>query len=248
LRGLADLERLAGREEQAKTYDEDADRIKAAYVPTFLNPATGILAGWKSQDGELHDYWFTFINGMAIVYGLVPDEVANGIMDRIQAKLKEVGYHRFDLGMPWNLVPIHKNDYHPTAPGSPQKDDGADTFGIFVNGGAHAQNYFYIQALYQLGRREEADEIFWAHMDSYAHSRFQNGLGNGGELTTWDGKPSGYEGFLAHCYRAPLAFYTGYSGVRFGPEGFSLRDGSPLKGKKLKLGLKFMGQVVDTVD
>lgn len=251
LRCLADLERLAGRAEQAKTYDRDADRIRAAFVPTFLNPKTGILAGWKSRDGELHDYWFTFINGQAIVYGLVDDALANQIMDRIQAKFKEVGYTRFDLGLPWQLVPVPKNDYVRGAAvriGGSIKEDGSDGFQNFVNGGAHAQSYCYIQALYQLGRREEADRLLWPMMATHAAGGFQNGIGGGGELTRWDGKPSGYEGFLSHCYRGQLATVTGYYGVVFTPEGFKLAPWSPLKGKRVKLGLTYMGKVVEYIE
>jgi hypothetical protein len=244
LRSLADLERLAGRIEQAQIYDRDADRIRAAYGPTFLNPQTGILAGWKSRDGELHDYWFTVpVNGLAIAYDLVPDGLANQIM----AKMREVGYARFDLGLPWQLVPVPRNDYAPGAPGYGKKDDGSDGFQIFVNGGAHAQSYFFIQALYKMGRREEADQIFWAEMASYAANGFQNGIGRGGELTRWDGTPSGYEGFLAHCYRDPLALYTGYWGIGFGSHGFYLEPWSPLKGKRVKPGLMYMGKVVDEI-
>ena len=70
---LADLERFAGRNEQAKAYDRDADRIRKAYVPTLLNPKTGILAGWRSRDGELHDYWFTVRpTARRLPAGLVP--------------------------------------------------------------------------------------------------------------------------------------------------------------------------------
>jgi hypothetical protein len=56
------------------------------------------LAGWRSADGQLHDYYFLWVNGIAIHYGLVPKDKANGIMDRMLAKMKEVGYSRFDLG------------------------------------------------------------------------------------------------------------------------------------------------------
>ena len=63
-----------------------------AYFKTFYNPATGVLAGWKSADGQLHDYYFLFVNGIAIHYGLVPKDQANAIMDRLLAKMKAVGY------------------------------------------------------------------------------------------------------------------------------------------------------------
>jgi hypothetical protein len=247
-RGLADLERLAGRSEQAGHFEKRADRIRDAYVPTFLNPNTGILAGWKDSKGNLHDYWFVFVNALAITYGLVPDPLANSIVDRIQTKLKEVGYTRFDLGLPGNLVPIRKADYIPGAPGAPLREDGSDSFGIYQNGAATAcYAYFYIQALYQLGRRAEAERILWPMMETYARGGFQNGIGNGGEWRQWDGKPSGYEGFLADAYYAQMAVFTGHYGITFGPEGFQLAQWSPLKGKTIPLGLQYMGKTVETV-
>jgi hypothetical protein len=247
-RGLADLERLAGHLEQAGQFDKRADRIRDAYIPTFLNSKTGILAGWKDSEGNLHDYWFIFVNAIAITYGLVPDPLANSIVDRIQAKLKEVGYTRFDLGLPGNLVPIRKADYIPGAPGAPQKDDGSDSYGIYENGGATAcYAYFYIQALYQLGRRAEAERILWPMIETYARGGFQNGIGHGGEWRQWDGKPSGYEGFLADSYYAQMAVFTGHYGITFGPEGFQLASWSPLKGKTIPLSLQYMGKTVETI-
>ena len=91
----------------------------------------------------------------AITYGLVDVELANQIMDRFQAKLKEVGYTRFDLGLPWSLVPIAKKDYSARATtrlwGGSEKEDGSDGFQYWCNGSALPLSGFYIQALYQLG-------------------------------------------------------------------------------------------------
>ncbi len=248
-RGMADLERLAGNSKEAARFDKRADRIREMYVPTFLNPKTGILAGWKDSEGNLHDYCFVFVNALAITYSLVPDALANSIVDHIEAKLKEVGYTRFDLGLPGNLIPIAKADYIPGGPGAPQKEDGSDTFGIYQNGGATAcYAYFYIQALYQLGRRAEAERILWPMMETYARGGFQNGIGHGGEWRDWNGKPSGYEGFLADAYYAQMAVFTGHYGITFGPEGFELAKWSPLKGKTVPLGLQYMGRTVETVE
>jgi hypothetical protein len=246
---LADLEHLAGNLSQATRFEQRAEHIRTAYVPTFLNPKTGILAGWKDTKGDLHDYWFVFINGLAITYGLVPDDLANAIVDRIEAKLKEVGYTRFDLGLPGNLVPICRADYGKDTLGSPQKDDGADTFGVFENGGASAcYAYFYIQALYQLGRRAEAERILWPMMGTFAQGGFQNGVGHAGEWRRWDGRPSGYEGFLADAYYAQMAVFTGHYGIGFGPGGFRLEKWSPLIGHRVPLGLKFMGKKVAVIE
>ena len=86
-------------------------KLRAVYYKTFYDPATGVLAGWKSSDGQLHDYYFTFVNGMAITYGLVPRDQANAIMDRLLAKMKEVGFTHFEYGLPGNLIPVRRDDY-----------------------------------------------------------------------------------------------------------------------------------------
>jgi len=248
-RCTADLERLAKRPEHAARFERDADRMRDAYLPNFLNPKTGVIAGWKDVNGGLHDYWFVFVNGIAIAYGLAPDDQANAIIDRIEAKMKEVGYSRFDLGLPEPLIPIPKNEYGIGALGSPQKDDGTDTWQVFENGGASAcMAYFYVQALYKLGRRDQAERILWAMMSTYADGGFQNGVGRGGEWRRWDGRPSGYEGFLTDAYYTQLALLTGHYGISFGPGGFGLESWSPLKGKRIPLGLKYMGKVVEYIE
>jgi hypothetical protein len=248
-RGLADLERLAGRVEPAVRFEAQAERIRASYATNFLNPETGIIAGWKDVNGKLHDYWFLFINGMAITYGLVPETVANSILDRCQAKLKEVGYTNFSLGLPGNLEPIAKADYGEGTFGSPRTSSGRDAYGVFENGGATAcYAYFYVQALYRMGRRAEAEQILWPMLESFAKGSFQNGIGHGGEWTRWDGRPSGYEGFLADSYYAQIALFTGHYGIDLGPEGFRLERWSPLRGKKVPLGLKYMGKVVEAIE
>ena len=48
----------------------------AAYFRTFFDPATGVLAGWRSADGQLHDYYFLYVSGIAVDYGLVPRDQA----------------------------------------------------------------------------------------------------------------------------------------------------------------------------
>jgi hypothetical protein len=248
-RCLADLERLAGRPQEAGRFEKRAELVKAAYITNFLNRRTGIIAGWKDSKGELHDYWFIFINGLAITYGLVPDPLANSILDRFEAKFKEVGYKRFDLGLPGNLIPIAQADYGQVTLGTPKNADGSDTFGVFENGGATAcYAYFYIQALYQQGRYAEAERILWPMVETFGKGGFQNGIGHGGEWRHWDGRPSGYEGFLADGYYAQMALFTGHYGIGFGPEGFHLESWSPLKGRNVSLGLKYMGKTANSIN
>ena len=241
-RYMADLERLAGHQDRASRYDGMADRIKASFVPVLLNPATGVIAGWKGDDGKFYDYWFPWLNGMAITFGLVPDALADQILDKFQAKFKEVGFNRFELGIPNCLIEIPRPPY--VIP---------NRFTEYLNGGATpCFAYWYVQALYQRGRRAEADAIVWPMLGSFDKMLFNGGLwrqrgGEGREWRDWDGKPGGGEGFLVDSYLFLNVIYTGQYGITFGPRGYELAPWSPLRGKQSPLGLTFMGKVVEAL-
>jgi hypothetical protein len=241
---MTDLERLADREDQARHYADRAERIGRAFLPTLLNPATGVIAGWKAFDGKLHDYWFPWINGMAIVYGLVPEKEAQAILDRFQAKFKKEGFTRYDLGLPNCLVEIPKPVYVVD-----------NKFQEYLNGGASpCFSYFYIQALYQTGRRSEADRILWAMISSFDAMLFNGGVGlgqgdpNRQEWHRWNGQRCGGEGFLTDSYHVLGALYQGHFGITFGPRGYELTPRSPWKGRRVPLGLEFMGKTVESLE
>jgi hypothetical protein len=206
-RCLAELEgRLDRREKQAR-YRGLADRLKAAYTKTLYNPATGWLAWWKSADGELHDYATPIVNGLAIEYGLVEPAQGRQILARLWAKIDQVGFHRFDLGIPPMLVPVRRSDYlQPDGLGIPQREDGTDTFGHYQNGGITAgQVLHFLAAHYVVGQPEKADRVLWAMLGRQAEGKFQNGVRDVGmqgiDWTDWNGRATGYEGYLADSYR-----------------------------------------------
>jgi arylsulfatase A-like enzyme len=210
---FAELAKQLKHDADAQFFADKAAKLRAAYAPTFLNPATGLLAGWKSADGQLHDYAFTFVQGMAITFGLLDDKTANSVMDRLLAKMKAVGYTRFDLGLPGNLVPVKREDYvyHATPPevhGVPKLEDGSDGFQYYENGGATAcWSYYTVKALYQLGRVADARSIFHPMLQGYARGEFQ-GFGENGmsrDWRDWKGGCHGYEGLLVDNYHALLA-------------------------------------------
>jgi len=213
LRRMGEMARMAGHARDAEHFSIRADTLKSLFVPTFLHPATGVLAGWKSADGELHDYWFLFLNSLAIEYGLVPDDLAHAIMDRLLAKLEEVGYDRFDLGLPGNLVSVARKDYVHRDPrwGGGQREDNADGFQKYENGGATACFAGHtVEALYRLGRWGDGDRIFGPLLRSFEAGAFQ-GRGPSGmtkDWKTWDGTCYGYEGLLADGYKSLLPVLT----------------------------------------
>jgi hypothetical protein len=207
LQQMAAMAQLAGQHADAERYRQRAAKLKQAYVPAFLDPKTGVLAGWRSQDGQLHDYWFPWVNGAAVVYGLVPEKLGNAIYDRLLAKMNEVGYTDFEHGIPGNLIPIRREDWEDFNPngGAPTKADGSDGFQIYENGGATAAfAYYTVAALYKLGRVQDGDRIMFPMLKTYKSGGFQGRGPNGRsyDWQKWDGTPKGYEGLLVDCFMA----------------------------------------------
>jgi len=204
---LAELERKLDRNDRGARYAGLAGKLKAVYAKTLYNPRTGWLAWWKSADGELHDYASPTLNGLAIEYGLVDPALGRQILDRLWKKIAEAGFTRFDLGVPPVLIPVHRSDYlQPDAIGIPKREDGTDTFGWYMNGGITAGHVLhFLAAHYVLGEPERADRVLRAMLERQARGEFQNGVrdagGEGIDWTMWDGKPSGYEGYLADSFR-----------------------------------------------
>jgi hypothetical protein len=212
LGGMEHMARELGKTEDAARFRAAAQKLRAAYFKTFYNPASGVIAGWRSADGELHDYYFLFVNGIAIHYGLVPTDKANAIMDELMAKMKAVGYTQFHMGLPGNLITVALKDYVHRTPdghfGGGVRADNADGFQKYENGGATGCfAYFTLAALYDLGRRAEADAILFPMLQEYDQGGFEGrgAKGRSNDWRMWDGTPMGYEGFLVDNYYTLLA-------------------------------------------
>lgn len=185
--------RQHGRPERAADLDAWADRLKAAYLPTFLEKATGWIAGWRDVDGILHDAGHPLINGDAVANGLVDGDLARAIMERVWAGFETVGYRDFANGVPINLRPI------------PEDDLGGVVFGLpiggYLQGGAtHHRTGGLVRALYRVGMTAEADLVLHALASTTADDTAFGGIGSGVDWRLWDGTPSGYEGMLAEGF------------------------------------------------
>lgn len=214
-RALGDMTMMAdrvGKHDDASRYRAAANKMRDVYYKTFYNPVTGVLAGWRSADGQLHDYYFLFVNSIAIHYGLVPKAQANDIMDKLLAKMKEVGYDKFTMGLPGNLVSVALKDCVDKRGGGiygcGALPDNSDGFQNYENGGATGSfAFFTLAALYDLGRKAEADKILFSMLEGYGKCGFsgRGAQGRSNDWRRWDGTPMGYEGYLCDNYYALLA-------------------------------------------
>jgi hypothetical protein len=212
LGNMAMMAKKLHKGEDAARYLAAAAKLRASYYKRFFDPATGVLAGWRSADDQLHDYYFLFVNGIAIHYGLVEKHQADAIMDKLLAKMREVGYDKFNMGLPGNLVTVALSDCVDKRGkgrfGCGVKPDNSDGFQKYENGGATGGfAFFMIAALYDLGRREEADKILFAMLGEYDRCGFEQRGANGqsNDWRQWDGTPWGYEGLLTDDYYPMLA-------------------------------------------
>jgi hypothetical protein len=166
-----------------------ADRLKAAYLPAFYNPATGWLAGWRCADDRLHDHAFLAVNGAAVVCGVVDMPLARDIVGRLWAEMTRLGFDDFRLGLPWNLASIPDEDMGTWNTSRP--------LGWYANGGVSlSQSRHFVGALYAVGMRDEADRVLEAHCESLGDGTAFGGCASGVDVRTWDGTPCGYEGLL----------------------------------------------------
>jgi len=251
---MADVETLAGRPSMAKRYRDDAARIKAVYFKTFFNPATGVLAGWRSPDGKLHDYMFPWVNGFAIYQGLVPAQQAKPILQTMLAKMQSIEFHSFQFGLPTNLVPISPADYFLHTSGAPKQANGMDTWQVYMNGGATTPyEYYFMQSLYQTGLQDDAEQLLWPLMQSYERGTFNAGIELPGQqqrnpvgsaFYVWDGSRGRGEGYLPEDWQGVDALFTGHFGIGFDEQGYFLEPWSPLKGQKIRLEMPYMGKTV----
>lgn len=188
LRKLARVLPALKRGDLATGFEEWADRLKANYLPTFFNPSTGWLAGWRCKNDRFHDYAFITVNGAAVASGVVDIEPGRKIMRALwdEATRLELPYQ---WGMPASLWPIPDSDLPEIQHGFP--------FGYYGNGGlTTAQTRHVVAALYRVGLEREADEILLRICRGMGDAELFGGAKSGVDGRSWDGWPCGYEGLL----------------------------------------------------
>jgi hypothetical protein len=169
------------------------ERLRAAYLPTFRNDATGWLSGWVSEDGMHHDHGYLFVTGAAVTAGLLDDATARHMVDRLWDALAEAGFDMFELGLPGNILPVPDVDLAGALPDLHH--------GFYENGAATlSQARHFIGALQAVGRHDEADRLLLAMLGRLADGSAFGGCSTGVDWRMWDGTRCGYEGQLTEQF------------------------------------------------
>lgn len=174
----------------AMRMDQWAAELRRSFVPAFFNPESGWLGGWRDADGVLHDHAFLFVNGAAVVCGLLDPPLAQRVMERLWAECERRGPTSFRWGLPGNLLPIPAQEM--------AIEQARLPFGCYENGGLTlSQAGYFLSALYRVGLASEADRMLTEMCVALADGTAFGGCDSGVDWRNWDGTPSGYEGLLS---------------------------------------------------
>lgn len=186
---LSDVLPRLGRPDLAGELAPWAEKLRSYYLPTFFNPATGWLGGWRCKAGKLHDHGFLAVNGAAVCSGIIPEDIAKEIIRRLWDEAQRIGLPDARLGLPGNLWRIPDEDLVEIMHGQPM--------GYYQNGGVtHSQSRHFVSALYQVGMSLEADSLLVPLCESLGDGTAFGGCNTGVDWRFWDGWPCGYEGLL----------------------------------------------------
>ncbi|MCC6491123.1 MAG: hypothetical protein IT364_26785 [Candidatus Hydrogenedentes bacterium] len=191
------LEDLAAHPALAARCRDTAARLRSAYAPALVNPETGWVAGWRSRDGQLHDYGFTWVNGVALAFGLLDAAPARTALLNMERVRRETGLPDARLGLPCNLLPIRADDQMWTK----ILNSLQPTFETYTDGSLSGwPATYYLRALSIYGLKDEARALATELADGYAEGVFNGGNGSGHEFRSWEGLGTGYEGTLIGCF------------------------------------------------
>lgn len=241
---LAAIERAFGDPRRA---DEDAafaKGLREGFNAHLWNPATGRYAGWKDADGNLHDAWYTYINLMAILYGITPDEKRLPLLQSLDDAIRNAGYRGFSL--PANLEPIPPDDY---SGGDWWYEEygyrhNYDPLGIYLNGGVWPWISGYHIAAWAEYDPDRALALYRKVLGQY-HKDNLYGIGNGyfwDTATGLDAIGSREEAYLANPSVCIWGFLRLF-GIDFDlPGGISLRPRLPAALSGSGLGVDYHGR------
>jgi hypothetical protein len=169
---------------------DTAAELGANYARQLVNPETGWVSGWRSRDGQLHDFGFLWINGVACAFGVMDAATTRRALGALEAKRREVFPESGYLGLPLNLVPIVPGDHMLPKLGYQLKP----TYENYTDGALSPMCTYYLRALSRYGFASESRALVDSLEAGFADGMFHGPYGTGKEFMTWTGADSGYEG------------------------------------------------------
>ena len=190
---LAEVLPRYGRDALAEDIRQLDRKLIDAYSDAFVDPRSGRVGGWRSDDGVLHDYVFPLVNATAVVSGVIDEPTGRRAMESVWDELRLAGFHDFRLGLPFNVHRV------------PDSDIGGVVFGLplgcYLQGAAsHHRARVVVDALERVGMVEESTQLLIDLATTVADDSSFGGLGSGRDWRMWDGTPSGYEGQLVEGF------------------------------------------------
>lgn len=86
LRAMAELEEALGETKRAASYRALRPVVRQRYQETFWNAEAGRMVGWVDRNGKAVDYGFTFVNTMALAFGLPEKAQGEAMLDWLDGK------------------------------------------------------------------------------------------------------------------------------------------------------------------
>ncbi|MHB1357572.1 MAG: glucosidase family protein, partial [Anaerolineae bacterium] len=199
-----------------------AARAREHFMETFYDPQTRRMAQWVDVDGVRYGFDSHPHISAGIMCGLVPQDLARELLMEYLQRLQARSFASYQYGLPILLDPIPARLHNPWM-GKGVEPDGSDAVGAYMNGSiTHHHTYEILQALYQVGLRREANDLFVKLTPLARSGGLSAGLHSGMDWRNPDGSPSGYEGLLAEQYQFLLAAVTGYMGWELTIDGLRL--------------------------
>ena len=182
-----------GRERLASEISARDRLLVAAYEPTFVDPVSGRVAGWRSADGSRHDHVFPLVNSNAVTSGAITGTVARRAMESVWAELAAAGFSDWRLGVPFNVHRVPDDDVAAVVYGLP--------LGCYLQGAAsHHRLRVFVEALDLVGMTAESAALLDGLAATIADDSSFGGIGSGRDWRMWDGTPSGDEGQLVEGF------------------------------------------------
>jgi len=193
MKNAAVMLKVLGDNSLAEKCKDVAAALSENYARQLVNPETGWVSGWKSRDGQLHDFGFLWVNGVACAFGVMGKSETAHALKKLEAKRRQVFPESGYLGLPLNLIPIKEpdhmlvriNKHYKLMPSYENYTDGALS---------PCTAGYYIRALSTHGFKKESGKIAASLDQGFADGKFHGPSGTGKEMMTWTGADSGYEG------------------------------------------------------